>query len=223
MGNPRNYQFSLPRKSRPARVLIDQERYPGIEKYVSTVSSTRRYHPVDGVRAIVVHATAGSSSSGAISVIQAGKASFHWLVPAENEPQHEHFVWSAIPEELAAWHVRNSASHPKVWGGRNLVNHYSIGIEVVNAQKPNDEFSEWQLRATAEVIRYCWSKYPNLRQVVSHARLDPDRRSDPGSHFPWDRLKKQVLDGREAPVPELVAAAFRTDLANAPTQGCCMG
>lgn len=161
-----------------------------------------------GLVAIVIHATAASSSAGAISVMKktTGAASFHWLVPDEDEPQHGELVWACVPEALAAWHVRNAASHPDVNDGENRVNHWSLGIEVVNRQV-NDLFSEWQVEATARMVRYCWAKYPNLPHVVSHAKLDPTRRTDPGVQLDWERLKSLVLDGDDEPVPSLIRQA----------------
>jgi N-acetylmuramoyl-L-alanine amidase len=121
--------------------------------------------PILGIRAVVIHATAGSSSEGAVSVIRAGAASFHWLVPDENEEAHGQFVWACIPEARAAWHVRNACSHPSVNDGATRANHWSLGIEVVNSQV-QDPFSDWQIEATAQIVRYCWAKYPNLKHVV---------------------------------------------------------
>jgi len=207
MSDPRKYQFNLPKKGRPSRIGLEEEWYPEIHKYYGKCTSKRIYHPINGIRAVVIHATAGGSSVGAASVIKAGRASFHWLVPDEDEPQHGHFIWATAPEKLAAWHVRNSTSHPDVFDGHNKVNHFSLGIEVVNTQKSSDEFSDWQIQTTARIVRYCWAKYPNLKHVVSHAKLDPRRRKDPGTNFPWQDFKKLVLVGDEDPVPKLVSIA----------------
>ena len=222
MIDPKDFQFDLPKDGRPGNIKLNEEWYPGVRKYVSGPSSKRIYHPIDGIRAVVIHATAGSSSEGAISVIKDGRASFHWLVPDEDEVQHGHFVWAVIPETLAAWHVRNTVSHADVYGGKKRVNHYSMGIEVVNSQRSSDAFSDWQIEATAKIVKYCWSKYPNLKHVVSHAKLDPGRRTDPGVQFPWDRFKNLVLEGPEDDVPDLVAAAKdASDIGDVETAGCC--
>jgi N-acetylmuramoyl-L-alanine amidase len=141
----------------------------------------------------------GSSSEGAVSVLRDGAASFHWLVPDENEDQHGELVWACVPETLAAWHVRNAASHPDVQGGARRVNHWSLGIETVNTIKTSDAYSDWQVAITAKIVRYCWSKYPNLKHIVSHAKLDPERRNDPGTHFPWTRFKNLVLASAPSP------------------------
>jgi N-acetylmuramoyl-L-alanine amidase len=60
--------------------------------------------------------------------------------------------------------------------------------------------------------------------VVSHAKLDPGRRSDPGTDFDWTRFKALVLNGTDDAVPALVALATPANRirANAGT-GCCDG
>lgn len=209
--DPRTYQFDLPSDRRPSNVVIPERWYPGIGDTWADCTSPRSFDPIYGVRAVVVHATAGGSSAGAVSVMKAGRASFHWLVPDENEEQHGSIVWACAPEARAAWHVRNECSHPDVWDGHTRINHYSLGIEVVNAQDQTDRFSAWQVEMTAKIIRYCWEKYPNLRHVVSHAKLDPGRRSDPGTLFPWEDFRAQVLNGAD-PVEPAVANATTTAL-----------
>ncbi|MDQ3021344.1 MAG: N-acetylmuramoyl-L-alanine amidase [Bacteroidota bacterium] len=104
-------------------------------------------------------------------------------------------IWACIPESRAAFHVRPQVSNPSINGGKTRVNHWSLGIEIVNRQTQDnlDHFSEWQVEVTSQIVRYCWAKYPNLTDVVSHAKLDPARRSDPGSNFPWDVFKDLVL------------------------------
>jgi N-acetyl-anhydromuramyl-L-alanine amidase AmpD len=199
-----NWQFDLPVGTKPEDGNLSERWYPGIQSSWDICTSRRLFDPIEGIRAIVIHGTAGSSSSGAVSVMHEGKASFHWLIPDENEDAHGHHAWACVPEVRAAWHVRNSASHPDVWNGERKINHYSLGIEVVNAQDMRDPFSDWQVRMTAQIVRYCWLKYPNLKHVVAHARLDPTRREDPTELFPWGRFRSLVLAGN---ADEVVADA----------------
>lgn len=225
MADPRTYQFDLPATGRPATATLAEQWYPNIQPAALRASSSRIFDSILGVRAVVIHATAGSSSSGAASVILADRpqASFHWLVPDEDEPQHGQFVWATCHEARAAWHVRNDKSHPAVWNGAGRVNHFSLGVEVVNAQRSSDGFSDWQIDATARIVRYAWAKYPNLRHVVSHARLDPDRRTDPGDIFPWEDFRARVLESRTEAMPELVRRAPMPEPAMlAAAHGCCM-
>jgi N-acetyl-anhydromuramyl-L-alanine amidase AmpD len=197
MADPTTYQFDLPSTGRPLDVSIPETWYPGVRDYWSGCTTQRDVHPIDGIKAVVIHATAGSSSEGAISVMRDGQASFHWLVPDENEPEHGQKIWACVPETLAAWHVHNEASHSDVNGGKVRVNHWSLGIEVVNAQITADTFSDWQVAVTAKIVRYCWAKYPNLLHIVSHSKLDWPHRSDPGTNFPWDKFKDLVLSSDE--------------------------
>jgi N-acetyl-anhydromuramyl-L-alanine amidase AmpD len=222
MPDPRTYHFDLPNVAQPDSAPLAEQWYPGVKEAAFQTSTSRVFDPINGIRAVVIHATAGASSSGAVSVIMDRKASFHWLVPDENEEAHGKTVWATCFEARAAWHVRNDKSHPKIWDGHNKINHFSLGIEVVNTQV-NDEFSPWQIEATAAIVRYCWAKYPNLRHVCSHAMLDPARRSDPGSHFDWERFKTLVLTPPAIVVAELVAAlpAARSNGAG-PMLSCCM-
>ncbi len=221
MSDPRSFLFDLPPELRPSVATIPERWYPGVKDASIKASSSRIFDPVTGIRAIVIHATAGGSSAGAVSVIMDRHASFHWLVPDEDEAAHGELVWATCHESRAAWHVRNDKSHPAVWGGHTKVNHFSLGIEVVNRQVDSDTFSDWQVAATANIVRHCWAKYPNLRHVVSHATLDPQRRSDPGSLFAWDRFKELVLSSQTEAIPRLVASAPPPD-ASERAHPCCM-
>lgn len=225
MGDPTRYQFNLPKSGRPNEVTLVDPWYPGIQKYWPTCTTKRSVDPILGVNCVVIHATAGASSAGAISVMKrpANPASFHWLVPDEDEPQHGQLVWACVPEALAAWHVRNAAFHPDVNDGANKVNHWSLGIEVVNTQNA-DPFSDWQVEVTARIVRYCWAKYPNLLHIVSHAKLDPARRSDPGPNFDWAKFKDLVLNGTNDEVLAVVASATPANKIKAKAvAGCCHG
>ncbi len=227
MSDPKNYLLDLPKSQRPQSLSIPEKWYPEVRDYWGISTTGRIFDPIDGVRAVVIHATAGVSSEGAMSVMRAGKASWHWLIPDEDEPAHGNTVWACAPETKAAWHVRNTKFHPAVNGGARKVNHWSLGIEIVNSQsvKKVDPFSDWQVEVTAKIVRYCWAKYPNLTQVVSHALLDPERRTDPGTHFPWQRFCDLVLtpDGDAVGLHEAELATPMSQLSDPPNglTTCC--
>ena len=192
--DPKDFQFDLDPSQRPSPNPLNGEAwFPHAKDVWPTCTSRRIVDPTLGIRTIVIHATAGSTCAGAFSVMKDRRASFHWLIPNRTDEGHGAVIWATAPETRACWHVRNSCAHPAVFEGRNKVNHSSLGIEIVNKARPDHPYSAWQIAATAEIIRYAWAKYPNLRHVVSHARLDPGRRTDPGMHFPWALLERQVL------------------------------
>lgn len=225
MPDPQRYLFDFPRVGRPEPFAISEEWYPGVKRHWAKSTSSRVCDPLLGIKTVVIHATAGVGSEGAMSVMKAHKASWHWVVPDESESQHGHFVWACVPEARAAWHVPNSASHPRVNEGCNRTNHTSLAIEIVNSRAGRiaEPFSDWQVAAAARIARYCWAKYPNVRHVVSHAALDPGRKSDPGPHFPWDEFKAQVLRPSELEsINPLVAETTHIDLLPAATgvDGC---
>lgn len=219
-----NYQFNLPKSGRPVDAMFSESWYPGIQRYWPTCTTRRSVDPIMGITTVVIHATAGGSSAGAVSVMKKAQdaASFHWLVPDEDEPQHGQLVWACVPEALAAWHVRNAAWHADVNGGARRVNHWSLGIEVVNTQR-SDPFSDWQVNVTALIVRYCWAKYPNLAHVVSHAKLDPSRRSDPGADFPWSTFRQRVLSADADAVPAVaLQAKTASKLKRSADADCCV-
>ncbi len=152
-------------------------------------SSEREYGPVD---TIVIHATAGSSSVGALSVMSEGRASWHVLVPDEDEEDHGRRVLRCVGDGRKAWHVLRKCTHPA--DGRNDINSRSFGVEIVNRQDGRDPFSDWQLQITAEYVDYWRSRYP-IRYLATHAYLDPARKLDPGEGFDWERFLGYVEAG----------------------------
>jgi|GEM_PF-6787784 len=151
-------------------------------------------HPY--IDTFVIHATSGSNSSGAMSVAQAGTASWHWLIPDENEEAHGKYLWSCVLEEKKAWHVLKKLAAP--WDGKIDTNSRSLGVEIVNAQTDKDPFSDWQVKVLADLVNYARSRYSRLRYLVTHAYLDPGRKLDPGSLFPWDKFLWLLHEGAVA-------------------------
>lgn len=193
--DPKDFQFDLPLKPRPRHAPLAEKIHERAWAAAGNAASLRGAAPEEAIRLIVIHATAGSTTGGAVSVIEEGRASFHWVVPGEAEAAHGRHVWATCPERLAAWHVRRSCAHPEICAGATNLNRASLGIEIVNRQDGKDEFSNWQIEAAAAIVRYAAAKYPNLVHVVSHARLDPQRRTDPGANFPWAEFRQAALEG----------------------------
>jgi len=84
-----------------------------------------------------------------------------------------------------AWHAGKS------WdaAGRNNVNDYSIGIEMVNLDDGKDPYTDAQIQAVCGLIAEMKRRFP-IKQIVSHEFIaqPPGRKDDPKG-FPWERVK----------------------------------
>lgn len=195
MLDPTEFLFDLPCRAKPESEELLQKIYPGVQSTWKKSSSCRVVNPILGIKTIVLHSTNSMTTDQAMSCLKGGNLSWHWLISEPNEYSHGRFAWACIPQALAARHVHPSSSHPAVNNGAKWINRTSLSIEIINSTYGafDDPYSEWQVRIAADIVRYCWYKYPNINQVVSHAVLDPTRRSDPGKHFPWNLFRDMVL------------------------------
>lgn len=211
MADPETFYFALPSENRPVFVPLAEEVHADFSWLTRNRARSRGRDVFDVIDTVVVHATAGFATEHAVSNWHARQASAHWIIPDENEPQHNNFVWATVAEAKAAFHVRDTITVSSTVLGRGPnVNNRSLGIEVVNTQDVEDyrdPFSSWQVTMTARIVLYAWAKYPNLKHVISHAKLDPSRRGDPGRQFPWEDFKTLVLS--HSPLPERNPLVFR--------------
>lgn len=224
MGNPKAYHFRLPTGRTPDFVPLKEEVHPAFHWLTRNRARSRGRDVFDVIDTIVIHATAGYATLHAIKTWKDRKASAHWIVPDEDEPQHGKFIWATVAEAKAAYHVGAVDYEPHLGVGPN-VNNRSLGIEIVNTQNVqnySDPFSEWQIESAARIVLYCWAKYPNLKHVISHAKLDPSRRGDPGINFPWNSFKDMVLSHSALGVRNpLVFADYRPPAPVACKGHCC--
>ena len=79
------------------------------------------------------------------------------------------------------------------WLGEHDLNYVSIGIEIVNPghEWGYREFPEPQMRAVEALCRdiVARRRIPPYR-IVGHSDIAPDRKSDPGELFDWQRLAR---------------------------------
>ena len=85
-----------------------------------------------------------------------------------------------------AWHAGQSA-----YLGRPNCNDSSIGIELEGTD--NTAFTHAQYHTLAQVIVALYRAYPATRRhLVGHSDIAPVRKTDPGVHFDWLRLRRAV-------------------------------
>ena len=135
--------------------------------------------PVD---TIVIHSTAIDSLEKTTEVFQRTKenpVSAHFTIGKDGS------IVQNVSTFQRAWHAGVS----KDASGRQSVNHYSIGIELVNKDDGKDGYPEAQLQALCGIIAEMRRRFP-IKQLVSHEfiAIPPGRKIDP-ANFPWERLK----------------------------------
>ncbi|MDO9524107.1 MAG: hypothetical protein Q7J57_00990 [Gemmobacter sp.] len=190
---------------RPQTAPLNAEGYPGVRALWESATLRRRDDPVFGVTGVVVHVAEHTGSEAAVALMKAGKSSWHWIVPAADEPQHGHFVWAAVPPARAARHVPNGLSNPGFLAGRAQLNHCTLAI-LVAAATQQVHATTWQVAAAAQIIRHAWAQFPNLSQVICRFALESEP-GDPATAMDWQMLRHQVTDLPPDDLPPLVARA----------------
>lgn len=96
-------------------------------------------------------------------------------------------TYQYVPFDKAAWHAGESS-----WRGRRNCNQFSIGIELQGTEE--DAFEEPQYLALGSTLRTLFAQYPRLglQSVVGHCHIAPGRKYDPGPHFNWMRVSREL-------------------------------
>lgn len=105
------------------------------------------------------------------------KVSAHVLIRRTGE------MTQYVPFDRRAWHAGKSS-----YEGRSNCNDYSIGIELEGTD--DSSFTDPQYLRLGELIVSLIHHYPSLsrRRITGHSDIAPGRKTDPGSHFDWERL-----------------------------------
>lgn len=106
------------------------------------------------------------------------KVSAHFLIRRDGE------TLQFVPCALRAWHAGSSA-----WRGRARCNDYSVGIELEGAD--DVPFEDAQYAALAALLLALKSRYP-IADIAGHSDIAPGRKTDPGPHFDWPRLHRDL-------------------------------
>jgi len=106
------------------------------------------------------------------------RVSSHFLIRRDGE------LVQYVPCELRAWHAGQSQ-----WKGRERCNDFSIGIELEGAD--DVPFSEPQYATLASLTKAIFDKYGVL-DIAGHSDIAPDRKTDPGPFFDWQRYRAAI-------------------------------
>jgi len=148
--------------------------------------------PVD---ILVLHYTGMPSAEGALS----------WLCDPRSEVSAHYFVFEdgrvvqLVDEGRRAWHAGVS-----YWAGETDINSRSIGIEIANAGPDSaaPDFPAAQIDALVDLCQGILRRHPiPPERVLGHSDVAPDRKRDPGEHFPWGCLARAGIGLWRQPPP----------------------
>ena len=107
-----------------------------------------------------------------------------------------HFLidrWGRITQFVStnarAWHAGESC-----FNSRKQVNDFSIGIELEGCDE--HLFDELQYEALSQLTRCLLVAYPAIlkKNIVGHSDIAPERKTDPGPGFCWERFRRSLGD-----------------------------
>jgi N-acetylmuramoyl-L-alanine amidase/AmpD protein len=136
------------------------------------------------VDTIVLHATVLDSADEVVAHFSnpGSRVASHYTIDRDGT------VYRHVQEERRAWHAGQS----RMPDGREGVNDFSIGIELVNRNDGLDPYPETQLSALMALIRQIRSRQP-IRYIVTHAEIamPPGRKTDPQG-LDMDQVRQEL-------------------------------
>ena len=139
------------------------------------------------IKYIIIHYTGMKNELSALNrlIDLKSKVSAHYFVKKSGK------ILNLVPDLYEAWHAGKSN-----WKNIKSLNRYSIGIEIQNSGHENfyEKFSIKQIDSLKKLLRFLIKKYKiNLKNILGHSDIAPNRKKDPGEKFPWKELAKLKL------------------------------
>jgi len=113
------------------------------------------------------------------------EVSCHYLIKKSGE------IITMVPESYNAWHAGKSS-----WGSYKSLNKNSIGIEITNSGHEFNyrKFTKKQISSLLKLSKFLIKKYRiNLKNILGHSDIAPERKKDPGEKFPWQYLSQNKV------------------------------
>lgn len=117
--------------------------------------------------------------------IHTAKVSSHFLIRRNGE------LIQFVACHKRAWHAGQSS-----WLGRERCNDFSVGIELEGCD--NEAFENSQYIALQSLLSTLTKAYP-IQHIVGHSDIAPNRKTDPGPCFDWDRIAEfnNIIHGND--------------------------
>lgn len=114
------------------------------------------------------------------------KVSSHLLIRRDGS------VVQFVPFTQRAWHAGVSQ-----FQGVTECNNYSIGIELEGCDEQGYEAAQY--RVLTAITKVLQKTYPDITagRIAGHCDIAPQRKTDPGPHFDWERYRKSIKPRRK--------------------------
>ena len=134
------------------------------------------------IKALVLHCSAHSADE-MIEVLRERELSSHYIIDTDGS------VFQLVSEKNRAWHAGQSK-----WRNMNMLNQYSIGIELSSPTLGQTEYTPSQIESLIKLSRQIIRHYQiSATNVVAHSDIAPTRKPDPGKAFPWQYLAQNGI------------------------------
>lgn len=132
--------------------------------------------PKGDVKYIVLHRTEGNIAGDIATLVSGGgrSVSIHFLISRSG------VVYKMLPMNVGANHAGFGNNGLAAKYGN--ANQHAYGIEL--SGKGSESYTEAQLMALDDVIRYIDKHLGRKTPITTHAKIDPERKTDP-RHFLW--------------------------------------
>ena len=139
------------------------------------------------IKFIIFHYTGMKKESEAINRLTniQSEVSCHYLVKDNGK------IINIVPDLYIAWHAGKSS-----WRNYKSLNQNSIGIEITNPGHTfgYKKFSKKQIFSLLKLSKFLIKKYKiNLKNILGHSDVAPERKKDPGEKFPWQYLSQNKV------------------------------
>jgi N-acetylmuramoyl-L-alanine amidase len=139
------------------------------------------------IKYLIFHYTGMKSENAAIKRLTDVKSnvSCNYLIKKNGN------IINIVPDLYTAWHAGKSS-----WKNNQSLNKSSIGIEITNPGHSHGykQFSNFQIISLIKLSKFLIKKYKiNLKNILGHSDIAPERKKDPGEKFPWNDLAKKNI------------------------------
>lgn len=126
----------------------------------------------DGIRQLFTNAL-DTAEHPYYQTIAGLKVSSHFLIRRDGR------IMQFVPCTKRAWHAGESS-----WQGRGRCNDFSLGIELEGCD--DVPYADAQYASLAQLTTALRAAYP-IRGIAGHGDIAPQRKTDPGPAFDWQR------------------------------------